>query len=99
MNLFAVRFHDKPDKLATRSQFLQAHLDWLNIHKNTILVAGSLRLSPDQGAIGGLWIVQAEEKNQIEQLLVEDPFWKAGLRERVEISFWSKAFPDRMTLI
>lgn len=92
--LFAVRFHDKPDHLALRATLLDAHIAWLQRHQNQVLAAGSLRPDPDAAPVGGLWIVQATDKAEIETLLQSDPFWRHGLRERVEIHSWHRAFPE-----
>ncbi|MDK3023560.1 YciI family protein [Cupriavidus taiwanensis] len=72
--IFAVRFHDKPDQLALRNSLLQAHLDWLALHGDTILIAGPLREVPDEGAVGGLWIVRAADRAEVEALVQTDPF-------------------------
>jgi hypothetical protein len=93
--LFVVRFTDKPDRLATRKEFLPAHIAWLDQHKDMILVAGSLRPDAGQEPVGGLWIVDAKDRRTIEELLLTDPFWVQGLRNTCEIMYWSKAFPDR----
>jgi uncharacterized protein len=93
--LFVVRFTDKPDRLATRKEFLPAHIAWLDQHKEMILVAGSLRPDHGEEAVGGLWIVDAKDRMTIETLLLTDPFWVQGLRNTCEIMYWSKAFPDR----
>lgn len=94
--LWAVRFHDHSDPLALRQQHLQAHIDWLDTHKDVVLIGGSLRDEPgDARPVGGLWIVEAPSRAAVEALLQTDPFWRCGLRERVEIHCWSKAFPDR----
>ena len=93
--LYAVRFTDRPNRLATRQEFLAAHLSWLDQHKDMILVAGSLRPGPEDAAIGGLWIVDAPDPHTIKALLLTDPFWVQGLRDTCEIMYWSKAFPDR----
>lgn len=95
MTLYAIRFTDRPDALTTRKQYLAAHIDWLDRHKDTVLVPGSLRPEPGQDAVGGLWIVEAPDKKTIEALLQSDPFWIHGLRQGYEILHWSKAFPDR----
>ncbi|WP_454736659.1 YciI family protein [Cupriavidus necator] len=96
--LFAVRFHDKPEQLLLRSTYLQAHIDWLRQHRESILIAGSLRDAPDAGAVGGLWIVRASNRSEIESLIQSDPFWIHGLRERVEIHSWHRAFDELVTL-
>jgi uncharacterized protein len=97
--LFVVRFTDKPDRLATRKEFLPAHIAWLDQHKDMILVAGSLRPDHGEEAVGGLWIVDAKNRKTIEALLLTDPFWVQGLRNSCEIMYWSKAFPDRRVRI
>lgn len=97
--LYIVRFTDKPDSLALRKEFLAAHIAWLDQHKDTILVAGSLRPDQGQDAVGGLWIVEAPGKADIERLLQSDPFWVQGLRQSCEILYWSKAFPERKVTV
>lgn len=96
--MFAVRFYDKPGHLALRNAILQAHLDWLALQRDTILIAGSLREAPNEGAVGGLWIVRAADRAQVEALIQTDPFWMQGLRERVEIHSWHRAFDEPVTL-
>ncbi len=97
--LFAVRFKDKEGMFESRQENLTKHIAWLDQHQNTILVGGSLRESPDQVPIGGLWIVEASSRDHIMALIQSDPFWQIGLRESVEILHWSKAFEDRKVLI
>lgn len=93
--LFAVRFEDDQGKSATRKQYLDAHIAWLDQHADSVLVGGSLRLEPDTNPVGGLWIVKASSKEAVEALIETDPFWQQGLRSNVEILYWSKAFEDR----
>ncbi|MFA6311166.1 MAG: YciI family protein [Sterolibacterium sp.] len=94
--LFAVRFFDRADRYEVRQQHLQAHIEWLDQRKDRVLVAGSLRNELGTQPIGGLWIVDAENPTEIEQLIESDPFWANGLRQSYEIHHWSKAFPERM---
>lgn len=97
--LFVIRFHDRPDSQETRKALLPAHLTWLDQHQETILVGGSLRVSPEQSPVGGLWIAQAQSKEELMVLIKSDPFWIAELRQSVEILHWSKAFHDRHVLV
>lgn len=92
--LFVVRFTDMCERQSIREQNLPAHIEWLAEHRKNILVAGSLREFPEGDPVGGLWIVDAESKSQVENLYNTDPFWMNGLRETVEILHWSKAFPE-----
>ena len=97
--LFVVRFTDNPKRLATRNQFLPAHLEWLEAHKERVLVPGSLRPEPEAAPVGACWIVEAQDKSEVELLLQSDPFWVQGLRQSVEILHWFKAFPERRVLV
>jgi uncharacterized protein YciI len=93
--LFMVRFTDRPDAHDVRRRYLAEHLVWLDQHKEKVRVGGSLRTAPGEPPVGGLWIVDATDKGEIQGLVQSDPFWANGLRESIEILHWSKAFPDR----
>jgi uncharacterized protein YciI len=97
--LFAVIFTDKANHAETRKTNLQAHVDWLELNKEVIPVAGSLRHEIGGNPKGGLWVAKAESKLQLEKLLKTDPFFIAGLRESYEIMHWSKANDQRKELI
>lgn len=97
--LFVVRFTDKPDSEMIRKQHLAAHIRWLDQRRQTVLVAGSLREDPEANPIGAFWVVEAASKKAVEELYQSDPFWTGGLRERVEILHWSKAFPDEQAKV
>lgn len=96
--LFAVLFIDRPDQSALRSAYLQAHIDWVAAHQAQVRVAGSLREEPGQVPKGGLWIVEAESKDHVHQLMQTDPFWTCGLRQSVQVLYWSKAL-DQQVLV
>ncbi|MBC3879790.1 hypothetical protein H8K35_07385 [Undibacterium sp. LX40W] len=97
--LFAVRFRDKQDTSKCREENLSSHISWLDKHRDTILIAGSLRHAPEHAPVGGLWIVEAKSREEVVALIETDPFWLVGLRDSVEILHWSKAFTDRHTLV
>ena len=91
---YVVRFHDRADRLAVRERWLAAHVAWVGARRDRVLVAGSLRAAPGDAPVGGLWIVEAESRAEVEAIVATDPFWTEGLRERVEIWHWSKALPE-----
>jgi uncharacterized protein len=92
--LFIVRFFDNQDKAFVRRDNLSKHLDWLKLNGEKILVAGSLRNEPGDNPLGALWIVEANSKSDINDIIKSDPFWICGLRDSYEILHWSKAFND-----
>lgn len=97
--LFVVRFHDHPGKGDVRAAHLQAHIDWMAAHQDTVLVGGSLRKQLGEVPVGGLWIVEAASREAVEALIATDPFSTAGLRREIEIYHWSKALEDRRVLV
>lgn len=97
--LFVVLFTDKPGLGEVRTQHLQAHIEWLELHKEVIPVGGSLREALGQVPKGGLWIAEAASKDQLDALLKTDPFYQAGLRQSYEILHWSKANEARKVWI
>ncbi len=93
--LFILRFINNPDKVHLVPQLYPAHVEWLKERQSVVLVPGAIRTDPDKPPVGGLWIVNAESKAEVEQLFQTDPFWVNGLRQGYEILYWSKAFPEK----
>ena len=85
--LFIARFTNKPERQGLIGQYYPSHVQWLKEHESVILVPGALRAEPDAAPVGGLWIVQAENKSDVEALFRTDPFWVNGLRQSYEILY------------
>ena len=94
--LFIVQFEDvyadQPERLPERAQHMPQHLAFLAAHAEQVIAAGALRSQPDAAPTGGIWLVQAVGMTEAEALLQQDPFWTAGLRKSVRVSYWAKAF-------
>jgi uncharacterized protein YciI len=97
--LFVIRFTDRPDSQSIREQYLAEHIAWLDQRRESIFVAGSLREDPNANPVGAFWVVEAKSKSEAAEMFKSDPFWTNGMREKVEIYHWSKAFPDEKALI
>ena len=97
--LFVVRFTDHEEMGAVREARLASHIAWLGGRQDSILIAGSLRQEPNARPVGGLWIVEADSREEVEALYKTDPFWQSGLRKDIEILHWSKAFPGKQVVI
>lgn len=97
--LFAVLFTDKPGHGELRAAQLQAHIYWVELNKGTVLVAGSLRVEPSDTPKGGLWIVEAESKERVMQIVATDPFFTQGLRQSIEVLHLSKALAHHQALV
>ena len=97
--LFVVLFTDKQGCGHIRSLYSQKHIEWLETNKEVIPVGGSLKVELGQVPKGGLWIAEADSKQQLDDLLKTDPFYTSGLRQSYEILHWSKANDERKVLI
>src|SRR5437667_3976485 len=93
--LFIARFTNKPERSGLIAQYYPAHVQWLKENESVILVPGALRSEPDSPPVGGLWIVRADSKAEVEALFRTDPFWVQGLRQSYEILHWSNAYVGR----
>ena len=91
--LFLVRLTDRSSAGELRSQFLEAHKAWLMERREQVRAAGILRKDENEPSLGACWIVAAESRKAVEQLVRSDPFYLNGVRDTYEILLWSRAFP------
>jgi uncharacterized protein YciI len=96
--LYVVLFTDDPDRAGERQRLMPAHLDFLEQEKHRIRAAGPLREPAGAGA-GGLWIVEAESADAVEELYRKDPLWPTGLRRSVRVLEWTQVFADGRRLL
>ena len=88
--LYAVIFTDDPARSAARAQHMAAHLAFLERNARHITAAGPLL----GGTLGGLWLVEAPDRDAVQALVEEDPFWPTGLRQAIAIHEWRRVFAD-----
>ena len=91
---FAVLFEDNAQKAELRTRHMSEHLAFLDAHAGSIQAAGPLRDAATGAGAGGLWLVEAENAEQVQKLVETDPFWPTGLRKSVRILEWSQVFAD-----
>lgn len=97
--LFIARFTDKPGIAERRAELLEDHFAWLRNNRHAVLLAGAVREELDGPGLGGLWIIEAESKEAVEQAYRGDPFFANGLRAKVEVFHYVKANPDLSSTI
>lgn len=97
--MFVLLFEDNEEYAAMRQQHMSEHLKFLTGNKNYIHSAGPLRDSETGSPAGGIWIVEAKDKDQVQVLVEQDPFWPTGLRKSVKILEWKQVFSDGKRLI
>lgn len=86
--LYTVIARDKPDHANVRAENRPAHLEFLKANADRIKIGGPL-LTPDgEGMIGSFLVIEGSSADDVESLLAEDAYCKAGLFESVEITPW-----------
>lgn len=84
-------FTDDPERRELRPQLLNAHLEYLRAHVETIRLAGAIRHDPNSPWEGAVWIVAADNRNEVARLCEEDPFFIQGLRSGYQVFQWGRA--------
>lgn len=96
---FVIDTYDKPDNHALRLQVRPKHLAFLEENKAHLLACGAKLDDAGQRASGGVYVVDFETRADAEQFIAQDPFTKAELFERVEITRWRAAYFNRQSRI
>lgn len=95
----AVLFEDNDDFAHMRPQFMAEHLQFLGDNSDKIDAAGPMKEAATQNPAGGLWIVDAENVEQVQALVEADPFWPTGLRQSIQILEWTRVYADGVKMI
>ena len=84
MALFMLACFDKPNSLDLRMATREAHLAYARDKATMIKVAGPM-LDDGEAMAGSLFILEAEDRAQVEAFNAADPYQQAGLFGQVEI--------------
>lgn len=85
--IYAIDFEGKQE---IRESLREAHRDHLKRQGMKILAAGAL-LSEDTGeVIGGITLLDTEDRMTAQNFADEDPYSKAGIRKELHVMFWRK---------
>ena len=85
---YAVICIDKPGSLALRVANRDAHLAY--IAQTGVVVQAGPFLGDDEGMIGSLLILDVADRAAAADWGANDPYFKAGLFESVQIHRWKK---------
>ena len=99
MTRWAVVFTDRDEMLAVRSEkkLRDAHVAFAKAHSK-LLIGGGLKPDVDAEFSGALWIVEAEKKSEVEQLIRADPFFFPEYRS-YQIYTWGKILEGQTTVL
>lgn len=91
---FFIETFDKPGHAHVRTRERDAHLQFLDRHKELLLACGAKLTDEGENAGGGVYVVDVDTREDAERFIAQDPFALAGLFERVKIVRWRKAYVD-----
>lgn len=80
---FLVTAYDKPNSLELRNNTRDSHLQYLKRNINIIVTAGPILV--DNKPIGSCLIVSCAGKDELDELLNNDPYKLVGLFDKVDI--------------
>jgi uncharacterized protein len=89
--LFIASCVDRPQSLETRLTNRPAHLAYLEGLGAKVRIGGAMLADDLKTPIGSVLIFETESKAEVERLLAEDPYARAGLFESVTVSPWRQA--------
>jgi uncharacterized protein YciI len=92
--LYALKYEDDEAFADQRARHKQAHLAFLERHAERIRAAGPLVDAGDGTPAGGLWLVEAQDRQEVDGLIEADPFRNTGLRRSIRVLVWRQVFAE-----
>jgi uncharacterized protein YciI len=87
---YAVMFEDNEENAGKRGEFMKEHLAFLESKARQISAAGPMKDAKTGSPAGGMWLVSAQNREEVIDLVMADPFWPTGLRKSFKILEWTK---------
>lgn len=82
----------------TRAVLRASHLKRLEDSLELIIAAGA-KLTDDGAAIGSLFLLEVDSREEAEQFVAHDPYLIGGVYESVIITRWRKGFFDHARVL
>jgi uncharacterized protein YciI len=84
--LYILYNEDRPDGLAIREATRDAHLAYLERHKDKLVLGGGLLSEDGQTRVGSVFIINVPDRKAAEAFSADEPFRKAGLFRTTKIT-------------
>src|SRR3974377_1460423 len=85
---------DKPDSAALRAAERPKHMAFLDSNLLRLIAVGAKLRDDGETAWGSLYIIDVDDRAAAEAFIKDDPFSKAGLFSKVEISRYVNGVHD-----
>jgi uncharacterized protein YciI len=90
---FVIHCLDKPNAKELRLATRPAHLAFIEASPIRIVIAGPLLSADGADMLGSMFIVEANDIDEVRRFSEADPYRKAGLFARVELHPFRRVFP------
>jgi uncharacterized protein YciI len=84
--LYIIYQIDRPGSAALRAAQRQAHFQYLEEHRDILVLGGAMLAEDGTTRTGSVLIINVPNRAAAEQFSANEPFRQAGLFERVEIT-------------
>lgn len=84
--LYILYNEDQPDGLAIREATREAHLAYLERHKDKLVLGGGLLSEDGKTRLGSVFILNVPDRRAAEAFSADEPFRKAGLFKTTRIT-------------
>ena len=84
--LYILYNEDRPDGLAVREATREAHLAYLERHKDKLVLGGGLLSEDGKTRLGSVFILNVPDRKAAEAFSADEPFHKAGLFKTTKIT-------------
>ena len=84
--LYILYNEDRPDGQAVREATREAHLAYLDRHKDKVVLGGGLLSEDGATRLGSVFIINVPSRKAAEAFSADEPFRKAGLFQTVKIT-------------
>lgn len=91
---YLIQTFDAPERAHLRQEHYEAHLAYLETVAPLLLGCGAKLDDDGERASGGIYVVAVDTRDEATELIENDPFYEAGLFDRVDITRWRKAYLD-----
>lgn len=92
---FVIRCMDKPGALPTRIANMDAHKEYVGTKPIKVLLSGPLTEDDGETIVGSFFMVEAEDRQEVERFQHNDPLFKADIWESIDVQAFAKRVDNR----
>jgi uncharacterized protein YciI len=92
---FVIHCLDAEGALPTRLEHYESHKSYLASAPVNIVISGPLLADDAETMIGSLFVIDAADRAAVDSFHRDDPFFRAGVWEHVEIHHFHKRVDNR----